>query len=45
MRKTEIMAFIDFESKVNAINPVYMAKLGVQVQRTDIGTPKIDASS
>lgn len=43
--EAEIMALIDFGSEVNAMNPAYAAKLGLRVQRTDVGSQKIDGSS
>ena len=40
-----IEALIDFGSEVNAITPTYTLKLGLRVQKTDIGAQKIDGSS
>lgn len=34
--KTEILVLIDFKSKINVIKPIYVVKLGFQMQRTDI---------
>ena len=36
---------MDLGSKVNAITPAYIAKLGLKVQKTDIGAQKIDGST
>ena len=42
---TGVRALVDSGSEVNAITPVYAAKLGLQVRRTDIGAQKIDSST
>lgn len=36
MGNTEILISINSKNKINAINPAYAAKLGLQVQKTDI---------
>ena len=36
---------IDSGSKVNAMTPAYVAKLGLRVKKTNIGTQKIDGST
>ena len=41
----EIQALIDLGNEVNAIAPAYAKKLGLQVQKTDIGAQKIDRST
>ena len=35
---------IDSDSEVNAMTPAYAAKLGLGVQKTDIGAQKINGS-
>lgn len=42
MEKIKILALIDSDSKINAINPTYAAKLSLQVQKTNVGSQKID---
>ena len=37
-----VRALVDLGSEVNAMTPVYSAKLGLQVRKTDIGAQKID---
>lgn len=34
--KTKVQALIDTSSKINAITPAYMAKLGLKVQSSDV---------
>ena len=41
----ETRALIDSGSEVNTMTPAYAAKLGFKVQKTDIGTQKIDGST
>ena len=40
-----VRALVDSSSKVNAMTPAYAAKLGLKVQKTDIGAQKIDGST
>ena len=40
-----IRALVDLGSEVNAMTPTYAAKLGLKVQKTDIGAQKIDGST
>lgn len=41
----ETQALLNSRSEVNAINPAYAKKLGLWVQKTNVGTQKIDGSS
>lgn len=41
MKKREILALTNFRSKINAINPIYVAKLVFQMQKTEISVQKI----
>ena len=41
----EIRALIDSDSKVNAMNPAFAAKLGLSIRPTGIGAQKIDGSA
>ena len=41
----ETRALIDLGSEINAMTPAYAAKLGFEVQKTDIGAQKIDGST
>ena len=34
----DILALLNFESEVNAMNPAYAAHLGLKVRLTDVGT-------
>ena len=43
-KKKEVQALVDFGNEVNAMAPAYAAKLGLKVQKTDIGAQKIDGS-
>ena len=40
-----VRALVDSDSEVNAMTPVYAAKLGLQVRRTDIRAQRIDSST
>ena len=40
-----IRALVDLGSEVNAITPAYVAKLGLEVRKTDIRAQKIDSST
>lgn len=42
MGEKKIIVLIDLEKKINIINLVYIAKLGLQVWKTNIGAQKID---
>lgn len=42
MRKIEIIALINFKSKINVINFIYLPKLRFQVQKTNMNAQKID---
>lgn len=35
---------VDFGSKVNAMTPAYVAKLGFTIRKTNVGAQKIDYS-
>lgn len=37
----KIQVLINFESEVNTITPIYIIKLGLIIQKTDVNTPKI----
>ena len=37
-KSRDVLALLDFGSKVNAMIPAYKAQLGLKVQRTDVGT-------
>ena len=39
-----VRAWVDLGSKFNAMTPTYAAKLGLKVQKIDIGAQKIDGS-
>ena len=41
----DVLALLDFRSKVNAITPAYAAHPGLKMKITDIGMQKIDRSS
>ena len=41
----DVLALINFGSKLNAMTPDYVANLGLKVRVTNIGTQKIDKSS
>ena len=41
----KVQALIDIGSKVNAMAPAYVLKLGLQVCQTDVGVQKIDDSA
>ena len=41
----EVRTLIDSKSEVNAIASAYAKKLGLQVQKTDVGAQKIDGST
>ena len=40
----DVLALLDFESKVNAMTPAYAAYLGLKVRVTNVGVQKIDGS-
>ena len=40
----EVQALIDSRNEDNAMAPAYTKKLGLRVQKTDVGTQKIDGS-
>ena len=41
----DILALLDFGSKVNAMTLAYMAQLGLKVRKTNLGAQKIAKSS
>ena len=41
----DVLALLDFGSKVNAMIPAYAAYLGLKVRVTDVGLQKIDGTS
>ena len=41
---SQVQALLNSGSEVNPINPAYALRLGLRVQRTDIGAQKIDGS-
>ena len=43
-KNTDILALLNFVGKINAIILAYTAQLGLKVQKTDVGTQKIDKS-
>ena len=43
-KEATIWALIDVSSKVNAITLINTKQLGLQIQKTDVSTPKIDSS-
>lgn len=45
IEKIKIMVLINYISKIIAINITYTAKLGLQMQKTEIGASKIDSCS
>ena len=44
-KEATIWALINSSSKVNAITPAYIFKLGLKIWKTDVGAQKIDGSS
>ena len=42
---SQVQAFFDSGSEVNAMNPAYAEKLGLRMRKTNVGTQKIDGSS
>ena len=40
--KNKIEALLDLESKINIINKVFALKLGLKIQKTNVGIQKID---
>ena len=44
-KNKDVLALRDSESEVNAIILTYPAQLGLKVQKTNVGTQKIDAFS
>ena len=40
----DILALLNFGSKVNAMTPSYIAQLDIKVQKTNVSTQKIDIS-
>ena len=44
-KKKEVQALINLGSEVNTMTPAYTAKLGLKVQKTNIGAQKIDSST
>ena len=43
-KSKDVLALIDSGRKVNVITPVYTAKLGFKMQKTDVGIQKIGGS-
>lgn len=43
--QVDTKALIDLGSEVNAMHPAYAKKIGLSVQRTDVGAQKIDGSA
>ena len=43
--KEQVKALLNSSSKVNAINPNYAWKLGLEIQKTNVGAQKIDGSA
>ena len=41
----DVLAFLNFKNKINAITLAYIVQLGFKVRKTDFGTQKIDGSS
>ena len=41
----QVQALLDSGSKVNAMTPRYVSKLGLKVRPTDVGAQKIDGST
>ena len=44
-QKKQVRALLNSDSEVNAINPNYAWKLGLKIQKTNIGAQKIDSSA
>ena len=44
-KSKDVLALLDFESKINAMSPAYIPHLGLKVRVTDVGLQKIDGSS
>ena len=43
-KKNKAWALIDFGSKVNAMTPAYVSKLGLRVRQTNFGAQKVNGS-
>ena len=41
----DVLALLDFGSKINAMTPAYAAYLGLKLKKTNVGAQKIDRSS
>ena len=41
----QVKALLDSGSKVNAMNPAFVQKLGLHIQKTNVGAQKIDGST
>ena len=41
-KSKDVLALLNFESKINAMTLAYMAQLSFIVQKTNVGTQKID---
>lgn len=44
-KTSEVQALINSGSEVNAMSPAYAKKLGLWIQKTDVGVEKIDGST
>ena len=44
-QEKQVMALLDSYSKVNAMSPTYAGKLGLHIQKTNVGVQKIDDST
>ena len=42
-RGKDILALINFDSEVNAMTPIYTAKLGLKIQKNNVSASKIDS--
>ena len=43
-KSKNVLACLDFKSKINAMTPAYTAYLGLKVEKTNVTAQKIDSS-